>query len=103
VSFDSADDIVVSVDVINNSDVDGTTVVQLYFRDVVSSLSTPVKQFKDFKRVPLKAGETKTVKLKLPMNELAIVNHDLERVIEKGEFIVYVGDGKFLEKEFWVV
>jgi beta-glucosidase len=103
VSADSTDDITVSVDVENCSNVDGTSVVQLYFRDVVSSLSTPVKQFKDFKRVSLKAGETKTVNLKLPMNELAIVNHDLERVIEKGAFIVYVGDGKYIEKEFLVV
>jgi beta-glucosidase len=66
-------------------------------------LSTPVKQFKDFKRVSLKAGETKNVSLKLPMNELALINHDLQRVIEKGAFIIYVGDGKYLEKEFQVV
>jgi beta-glucosidase len=103
VSADSIEDIEISVDVTNQSKIDGTSVVQLYFRDVVSSLSTPVKQFKDFKRVPLKAGETKTVTLKLPMNELALVNHDLQRIIEKGAFIVYVGDGVYLEKEFWVV
>jgi len=103
VSADSNEDIPVSVDVTNNSDTDGTSVVQLYFRDVVSSLSTPVKQFKDFKRVSLKAGETIKVNLKLPMNDLAIVNHDLQRVIEKGEFVVYVGDGEYLEKKFIVV
>ena len=103
VSADSKEDITVSIDVTNNSDIDGTSVVQLYFRDVVSFLSTPVKQFKDFRRVPLKAGERKTVILKLPMNELALVNHDLQRVIEKGEFIAYVGDGVYLEKKFWVV
>jgi beta-glucosidase len=103
VCADNTDDIEITVDVKNRSDIDGTSVVQLYFRDVVSSLSTPVKQFKDFKRISLKAGETKTVNLKLPMNELALVNHDLQRVIEKGEFIVYVGDGVYLEKEFRVV
>jgi len=103
VSADSKKDIMVNVDVTNISNIDGTSVLQLYVRDVVSSLSTPVKQFKDFKRVPLKAGETKTVNLKLPMNELAIVNHDLQRVIEKGAFVIYVGDGVYLEKEFIVV
>jgi len=102
VSADSNEDIIVSVDVTNRSKIDGTSVVQLYFRDVISSLSTPVKQFKDFKRVLLKAGETKTVKLKIPMNELALVNHNLQRVIEKGAFVVYVGDGVYLEKEFLV-
>jgi len=103
ISADSKDDIIVTIDVTNKSKVDGTSVVQLYFRDLVSTISTPVKQLKDFKRIDLKAGETKKVTLKLPMKELEIVNHDLKRVIEKGTFKVIVGDGSYLEREFEVI
>jgi len=103
VKADSSEDIEISVDVSNRGDVDGTTVVQLYFRDMVSSISTPVKQFKGFSRVLLKAGETKKVSMRLPMTELAFVDHNLKRVIEKGVFKLIVGDGQYLEKDFEVV
>ena len=100
---ESKDDIIITIEVANKSKTDGTTIVQLYFRDMVSSVSTPVKQFKGSKRVQLKAGESKKVEFKLPMVELTIVNHELQRVIEKGLFKLIVGDGKYLEKDFEVV
>jgi len=103
VRVDSTDDIIVTVDIANNSDRDGTSVVQLYIRDMVSSLSTPVKQFKAFKRVCVKAGETKTVSLELPMHELSFVDHSLKRIIEKGTFKITVGDGHYLDKDLEVV
>jgi len=103
VKADNKEDICISIDVTNRSNTDGTTIVQLYFRDMVSSISTPVKQFKGFERVFLKAGESKKVKLLLPMNELAYVDHDLKWVIEKGIFRVIVGDGTYLERDFEVV
>jgi len=100
---DSDDDIEISVEVKNNSEFDGVSIVQLYIRDMVCSISTPVKQLKSFERVPLKANETKKVTLKLPMSELAIIDHDLNRFIEKGTFKIMVGDLSFLESEFQVV
>jgi len=103
IKTDSKDDICVTVDVTNRSEVDGVSIVQLYFRDMVSSISTPVKQFKGSERVFLKAGETKTVMMKLPMSELAFIDHDLKPVIEEGVFRVFVGDGEYLEKDFLVV
>jgi len=103
VNADSKDDICISVGVTNSSETDGTSIVQLYFRDLISSISTPVKQFKGFERVFLKAGETKTVKMKLPMKELSFVDHDLQRVIEKGAFRIFIGDGNYLEKDILVV
>jgi len=104
VKANNKEDICISVDVSNKSKKDGTSVVQLYFRDMVSSITgTPVKQFKGFERVSLKAGETKKVSFKLPMDELAIVDYNLNRIIEKGVFKITVGDGQYLEKEFEVI
>ena len=103
ISADRRDDIDISVDVLNRSKTDGTTIVQLFFRDMVSSISTPVKQFKGFKRVFLKAGESKKVTMRLPMDELAFVDYNLKRVIEKGMFKLFAGDGQYLEKDFEVV
>jgi len=104
VQADSDKDINITVDVSNKSKKDGTSVVQLYLRDMVSSItSTPVKQLRGFERVILKAGETKRVNLKLPMDELAIVDYNLKRVIEKGIFKIIAGDGQYIEKEFEVI
>ena len=46
---------------------------------------------------------SKKVNLKIPMDELAIVDYNLKRVIEKGTFKIIVGDGQYLEKEFEVI
>ena len=81
----------VSVDVSNTGRRDGTEVVQLYVQDLYSSVTTPVKELKAFARVALKAGETKRVCLKVPFERLALVNADLEEVVEPGEFEVMVG------------
>lgn len=103
VKADSAGDIEISVEVKNNSNTAGTSVVQLYIRDMVSSISTPIKQFKGFERVSLEAMETKKVTFNLPMSELAIIDHKLQRIVEKGTFKVMVGDLRYLEREFEVV
>jgi len=102
VKADDTADIVITVDVKNTGKKDGTTVVQLFIRDMVSSISTPVKQLKAFKRVHLKAGESKTETFNLPMKELAFVDHDLQHVIEPGDFKLTVGDGQYIEKTFIV-
>ena len=51
----------VTVDVTNSGDMDGDEIVQLYIRDIVSTVTRPVKELKDFSRISLKKGETKTV------------------------------------------
>ncbi len=81
----------VQVDVRNTGRRDGTEVVQLYVQDLVSSVTTPVKELKAFARVALKAGEKRTVRLGVPYERLALVNADLEEVVEPGEFEVMVG------------
>jgi len=81
----------VEVDVENAGAQVGTEIVQLYVNDVYSSVTTPVKELKAFQRVDLAPGEVKTVSLEVPYERLALVNRDLEMVVEPGEFEVMVG------------
>lgn len=96
----------VSVDVKNTGDRDGVEIVQLYIRDKFSQVTRPVKELKDFARVPLKAGETKNVKFVITPDKLTFLNKKLNPIIEAGEFIVMVGasseDKKLLKESFWV-
>lgn len=81
----------VEVTVENTGEREGTEIVQLYVNDVYSSVTTPVKELKAFQRVNLKPGERKTVLLEVPYERLALVNRNLETVVEPGEFEVMVG------------
>jgi beta-glucosidase len=90
-SMTPADSLVVSVDVTNTGSREGKEVVQLYIRDVVGSITRPVKELKAFEKISLKAGETKTVKFTLHQNDLSFYNADLNFVAEPGEFHVFVG------------
>lgn len=84
-------EIKVSVDVTNSSSMDADEVVQLYIRDLVASVSRPVKELKDFQRVSLKAGETKTVTFTINAEKLKFYNSNLKWVCEPGDFQVMVG------------
>ncbi|MGI9550860.1 MAG: fibronectin type III-like domain-contianing protein, partial [Aurantibacter sp.] len=81
----------VSVIVKNTGNYDGEEVVQLYLKDVVRSITPPVKQLKGFRKVFLKKGETKTVTLTLAPDDLKFYNSQLEFVSEPGVFEVFVG------------
>lgn len=70
----------------------GKDVVQLYVRDKISSVSTPIQQLKAFKKVEMKPGEKVMVQLELPMSELAIYNAYMKREVEPGEFEIQVGN-----------
>ena len=63
--IDANGELTASVTVTNNSKVDGAEVVQLYIRDVVGSVTRPVKELKGFEKVFIKAGESKTVNFKI--------------------------------------
>jgi beta-glucosidase len=69
-------------------------------------VTTPVKELKGFQRVDLKPGEKKRVLFEVPYERLALVNQDLETVVEPGEFEVMVGgssrDGDLLKDRFAV-
>jgi beta-glucosidase len=86
------DTITVSVNVKNASDIDGEEVVQLYIRDNVSSYTRPVKELKGYKRVFVKANETKTVKISISAESLAMYDKDFNFVVEPGEFTIMTGN-----------
>lgn len=80
-----------TVTVQNTGDYDGDEVVQLYLRDVVGSITRPVKELKGFERIHLKKGESRTVNFKITPEMLKFYNAKLEYVCEPGEFEVMVG------------
>ena len=80
-----------SADVKNTGKREGSEVVQLYFDDVISSMSTPVKELAGFEKVSLAAGEKKTVKFKLTPEQLSFLDRNLNWVVEPGIFKVMVG------------
>jgi len=82
----------VFVDVKNSGSRAGDEVVQLYIRDVFSSVTRPVKELKGFKRINLKPGETKTVEFVLTPEHLAFTNINKEFVVEPGDFEIMVGN-----------
>lgn len=75
----------------NAGKVKGAEVVQLYVRDKVSSVTTPVKALKGFSKVELNPGETKEVTMILKSEDLRLWNADMKFVLEPGEFEIYVG------------
>jgi beta-glucosidase len=95
----------VTVNVTNSGNRDGEEVVQMYIRDVAGSVTRPVKELRGFKKIALKAGETKRVEFTLEPNDLAMYNREMKWVVEPGSFKVFVGtnSSENLENEFEVV
>ncbi|MFH4964857.1 beta-glucosidase BglX [Gaetbulibacter sp. M235] len=79
------------VDVTNSGEFDGKEIVQLYIRDLVGSVTRPVKELKGFQKVEIKKGETRTVSFKLTVEDLKFYNYNLDFVAEPGDFDVFVG------------
>jgi len=77
--------------VTNAGNRDGKEVVQLYIRDVIGSVTRPVKELKGFQKIELKAGESKTVSFSITPEELKFYNYDLKYDWEPGEFIIMIG------------
>lgn len=80
-----------SVTVTNTGNVDATEIVQLYIRDLVASVSRPVKELKGFERITLKAGESKNVTFTITPEMLKFYNYDLKYVLEPGDFSIMAG------------
>jgi len=81
----------VSVTVTNSGKRAGDEVVQLYIRDLVSSVTRPVKELKGFQRIRLQPGETMTVSLSITPVRLAFWNIDMKFAVEPGDFLIMVG------------
>src|SRR5262249_11468101 len=81
-----------SVKVTNTGSRAGDEVVQMYVHDVVASVTRPVKQLRGFKRVSLKPGESTTVTLPIGPEALWLIDQDMRRRVEPGDFEILVGD-----------
>ncbi len=90
-SLTATGELKVSVDLTNSGNYDGAEVVQLYIRDMVGSVTRPVKELKGFQKVFLKKGESRTIEFSLTEKDLRFYNSDLKFVSEPGDFKVFVG------------
>lgn len=81
----------VSVEVTNTGPVAGDEIVQLYIRDVISSVTRPVKELRDFERISLKPGEKRKVTFEITPDQLAFHNIEMKYVVEPGIFEIMTG------------
>jgi len=81
----------VSAELLNTGMTDAEEVVQLYVRDLVASVTRPVKELKAFKRVLLPAGESRTVEFTLAAGELGFYDKDGNYILEPGDFQIWIG------------
>jgi beta-glucosidase len=86
----------VTVDVQNTGSRSGDEVVLVYVNDRVSSTTTPVRALKAFKRVSLQPGVKQTVHLSIAWNQLSLIDEGMKRVVEPGQFEVFVGNQRAL-------
>jgi beta-glucosidase len=91
--------VTVSVDVTNTGNYDGKEVVQLYIRDLVGSVTRPIKELKGFQKITLKKGEKKTVRFQISVEELKFYNSDLQFIAEPGVFQAFVGTDSSTDKK----
>lgn len=87
----ASDSITATIQVTNNSTRDGSEVVQLYVRDVISSVVVPNIQLKGFSKVTIAAGTTETVNIDLAIENLGLWDINMKYVVEPGDFVVLVG------------
>lgn len=83
--------VTVSVEITNAGKMKGDEIVQLYIRDKVSSVTRPVKELKDFKRISLEPGQTKTVEFQIEKSKLAFWDINMNYTVEPGEFEIMIG------------
>ncbi len=90
-SITAADKLQVTVNVTNTGNVDGEETVQLYIRDLVGSITRPVKELRRFEKVTLRKGESREMSFTLTVEDLKFFNKDLKWAAEPGDFRVFVG------------
>ena len=99
------DTITISADLSNDSGVAAEEVVQLYVRDLVGSVTRPVRELKGFKRVRVEPGQTVTVEFEIHTDDLAFYGRDMKLATEPGEFHTWIGGSSAadLHTEFRIV
>jgi beta-glucosidase len=88
-----SESVTVTVDVKNTGKFAGEEIVQLYIRDLVSTGVRPIMELRDFSKILLKQGETKTITFVITPEKLKFYNYKLQKVLEPGEFKVMIGPG----------
>ncbi len=89
-TYKAEDTLSITFTLSNTGAYDGTEVAQVYIRDLVGSITRPVKELKAFERVSLKAGESRTLTIQIPVQELAFVGLDGVKKVEAGDFQLWV-------------
>lgn len=89
----------VTVDVTNTGNYDGKETVQLYIKDLVGSVTRPVRELKNFQKITLKKGEKQTVTFDITVEDLKFYNSDLQFVAEPGQFDIFVGGNSAADKK----
>jgi beta-glucosidase len=87
-----------SVNVTNTGRVAGDEIVQVYIRDETSSVTRPVKELKDFRRIRLEPGETATAQFVITPDKLSFLDEEMNRVVEPGLFDIMVGSSSSSDK-----
>jgi beta-glucosidase len=90
-SINKAESTTVSFTLKNTGARDGDEVVQLYLRDLLSSVARPVMELKGFQRIHLKAGESKTISFVITPEMLSMLDINMKEVVEPGEFRIMIG------------
>jgi beta-glucosidase len=85
------ENVLVSFKVKNTGNYDGDEVIQLYIKDLFASVARPVLELKGFQRVHLKKGESKDLTFKITPELLMMLDEDLNRIVEPGEFRIMIG------------
>jgi beta-glucosidase len=81
----------ISIDVSNTGKIKGDEIVQLYIHKLISLPTRPVKELKDFMRITLDPGETKTVHFALTPDKLAVIGMDMKRIVPTGAYEILAG------------
>jgi beta-glucosidase len=99
------DTVTISADVTNRGEITAEEVVQLYCRDLVASITRPVKELKGFRRVRIKPNQTLTVDFELHTDDLAFYGRDMQRTVEPGKFHAWIGGSSETElrTEFHII
>jgi len=89
--FAKSDTVVLEIDVKNTGEVSGKEVVQVYVNDLISSVTTPIMELKEFRKVKLEAGEKRTLTFKIPVSSLSLIDINMQETVEAGEFEIMLG------------
>ncbi|MBV6644647.1 MAG: glycoside hydrolase family 3 C-terminal domain-containing protein [Cyclobacteriaceae bacterium] len=90
-TVDKDESVYFSLNVTNSGSIRGEEVIQVYTRDLLASVTRPVKELKAFNKVMLEPGESKVIDFEIPVKELQLLNEEHQWVIEPGEFQLMIG------------